>query len=35
VTIEGLKKAAQNLKDIGIPVISLAGKILELLNPLP
>jgi small GTP-binding protein len=35
VTVEGLKEAAQNLKDIGIPVISLAGKILELLNPLP
>jgi hypothetical protein len=34
VTVEGLKKAAQNLKDIGIPVISLAGKILKLLNPL-
>jgi GTPase SAR1 family protein len=34
VSIEGLIQAARNLDELGKPVISLAGKILELLNPL-
>jgi small GTP-binding protein len=35
VTVEGLKKAAENLKDIGVPVITLAVKVLALLNAMP
>ncbi|MBN8581828.1 MAG: leucine-rich repeat domain-containing protein [Anaerolineae bacterium] len=35
VSIEGLIKAAENLNDLGKPVISLAGKVLKLLSPLP
>jgi small GTP-binding protein len=35
ITVEGLAKAAKNLNEIGKPVISLAGKVLKLLNPLP
>jgi hypothetical protein len=35
VSIEGLIQAAKNLDELGKPVISLAGKVLKLLNPLP
>lgn len=35
VTVEGLKKAAENLKDIGVPVITLAVKVLALLKSMP
>jgi small GTP-binding protein len=35
VNIEGLIQAARNLDELGKPVISLAGKVLKLLNPLP
>jgi len=34
VSIEGLIKAAENVGKIGVPVIELAGKILELLAKL-
>ena len=32
VSINGLTKAAENLNDLGKPVISLAGKVLKLLS---
>jgi len=34
VSIEGLKQMAKNIGEIGVPVIELAGKILELLAKL-
>ncbi|MCA1900428.1 MAG: leucine-rich repeat domain-containing protein [Chloroflexi bacterium] len=35
VSVEGLIQAAKNLNELGTPVIDLAGKILNLLSPLP
>ncbi|MCL4275833.1 MAG: GTP-binding protein, partial [Anaerolineales bacterium] len=35
ITVEGLKKAAQNLNEIGKPVLELATTIIKLINNLP
>ncbi len=35
VTVEGLKKAAENIKDVGVPVLTVAAKVIALLNSLP